>query len=182
MSARDPRRNRLLAGGVFVAATALLGVQLVSPPLVVVTVGETSSVVGELGGGSRRLALVAGAAALVGASGAYLLFGPSTGQTADTADSASGKTMSGDADDTAPSDELLAARREEWADTAERLGDTERVVYETVLDADGVLPQRDIVERTDLSKATVSRTLDSLEARDTVERRRRGVGNVVFLK
>ncbi|WP_434530062.1 helix-turn-helix transcriptional regulator (plasmid) [Haloarcula sp. NS06] len=50
-----------------------------------------------------------------------------------------------------------------------------------MLDADGVLPQSEIGDRTDLSKATVSRTLDSLEARDLVERKRRGMGNIVLL-
>jgi len=54
-------------------------------------------------------------------------------------------------------------------------------VYKTVLDADGVLPQSEIVDQTELSKATVSRTLDSLEAKDLVERKRRGMGNTVLL-
>ncbi|MUV61442.1 MarR family transcriptional regulator, partial [Halobacterium sp. CBA1126] len=78
-------------------------------------------------------------------------------------------------------DDLLEARREQWEATAERLSSNEAAVYEAVLDADGVLPQADIVDRTDISKASVSRALDSLEARDLVERKRRGMGNVVVL-
>jgi uncharacterized membrane protein len=50
-----------------------------------------------------------------------------------------------------------------------------------VLEASGELPQRDIVEGTELSKATVSRTLDTLESKDLVERKRKGMGNVVVL-
>jgi len=41
---------------------------------------------------------------------------------------------------------------------------------------------RDIVEGTDLSKATVSRTLDTLESKDLVERKRKGMSNVVILQ
>lgn len=82
-------------------------------------------------------------------------------------------------DDLAPSDDLVEARRQGWARTADRLANTEQTVYETVPDADGVLAQSGIVERTDLSKATVSRALDSLETGDLVERKRRGTGNTV---
>ena len=38
------------------------------------------------------------------------------------------------------------------------------------------------VDRTDLSKATVSRMLDSLESKQLLERKRRGMGNVVVLR
>jgi uncharacterized membrane protein len=81
-----------------------------------------------------------------------------------------------------PTNELLEARRAEWEESADSLANTERVVYETVLDADGVLPQSEIVENTEFSKATVSRALDTLEARNLIERKRRGVGNVIILQ
>lgn len=55
-------------------------------------------------------------------------------------------------------------------------------IYRVVLDAGGELPQREIVEGTDLSKATVSRTLDTLESKNLLERKRNGMGNVVVLK
>lgn len=83
---------------------------------------------------------------------------------------------------TRPSEQLLEARKQEWEETAERLANKERAVYESLLDADGVLPQRDIVDQTDLSKASVSRALDGLEAKQLVERKRRGMGNVVILQ
>lgn len=85
-------------------------------------------------------------------------------------------------DDTKPSEQLLEARKQEWEETAERLANKERDVYESLLDADGVLPQSDIVDQTDLSKASVSRALDGLEAKQLVERKRRGMGNVVILQ
>ncbi|WP_338072125.1 helix-turn-helix transcriptional regulator [Haloarcula rubripromontorii] len=77
--------------------------------------------------------------------------------------------------------ELLQTRPQAWAPVSERLASNEELVYKTVLDADSVLPQSEIVDPTDISKATVSRTLDSLETRDLIERKRRGMGNVVRL-
>lgn len=68
-----------------------------------------------------------------------------------------------------------------WDAVARRLEGTDATVFETVLSAGGTLPQRKIVEQTDLSKATVSRTLSSLETRGLIERERQGVGNVVRL-
>jgi uncharacterized membrane protein len=68
-----------------------------------------------------------------------------------------------------------------WEKTVDRLYNNEETVYTVVLEAGGELPQRDIVEGTDLSKATVSRTLDTLESKDLVERKRKGMGNVVVL-
>jgi len=45
-----------------------------------------------------------------------------------------------------------------------------------------VLFQSEIVERSGLPKSTVSLTLDKLEAKGIVERRRSGMSNVVILK
>jgi len=87
-----------------------------------------------------------------------------------------------DLDAPTPSGELLEARRKEWEENADRLANNEEEIYEVLLDADGVLPQSDIVDETDLSKATVSRKLDSLETKNLVERRRHGMGNVVLLR
>jgi uncharacterized membrane protein len=108
---------------------------------------------------------------------------PSTRATSGTPQRDGGLADPVDADEPTerPAD-LLDARREEWESTAERLSNNERAVYEAVLDADGVLPQSDVVDRTDISKASVSRALDGLEARDLVERKRRGMGNVVVLQ
>jgi DNA-binding transcriptional ArsR family regulator len=182
--------KHLLAAVVFLASTLVLAVQLINPSPVVVSVGENGTEVAELGGyfRYRDAALISVSSCLLGASGTYLL--TTNGQQTET-DSAStspiaNQTDSVDGDEDAdddiePSDELLEARRQEWEETADRLANNEQEVYEVVLDADGVIAQSDIVEETDLSKATVSRTLDSLETKDVLERKRRGMGNMVFL-
>ena len=170
------QRTTALAAGVLVTATAVLVAQLLPSPSVVATAGERSVRLTTLGRyfDARDVALLAGAACAVGMS-ATLLLSDATGRTDGAVDDPTGT------DDARSSDDLLDARRREWDDTADRLADTEAAVYQVVLDADGVVAQSDIVDRTDLSKATVSRTLDSLETRGLVERKRRGMGNTVLL-
>ncbi|WP_436934199.1 helix-turn-helix transcriptional regulator [Halovenus marina] len=180
MKAKSLHSGHLVAAVVFLAGTLVLAVQLLSPTPVVVSVGENNTNVAELGGyfGYRDVAVAAVSACAVGASGTYLLI---AGQ-ASTGNDASAPVTETDANDASdPSEELLEARREEWEETADRLADNEAEIYQAVLEADGVLAQSDIVERTDLSKATVSRSLDSLETKNLVERKRRGMGNVVLL-
>jgi uncharacterized membrane protein len=184
--------RRLFAAVVFLGSTTVLAIQVINPSQITVTLGESGTEVAQLGEyfRYRDVAIVAVAACLLGASGTYLLTAKRSSALGRVADatarqdsvegSASASTDGGS--DLAPSDELLAARRQEWEETADRLANNEREIYEVLLDADGVLPQSDIVDRTDLSKATVSRTLDSLETKNLVERKRRGMGNVVLLR
>ena len=179
------QRGELLAAAGFVLATAVALVvawRLLAPTPVSVAIGDSTVYSGRARPSPRFVDVVALAIAAFGSgtTAALLLFGdpPSSGPVRTT----SGSAPAPEADrDPEPTDELLEARRREWAETADRLADTERVVYEAVLDADGVLPQSGIVENTEFSKATVSRTLDRLEARELIERKRRGVGNVVVL-
>ncbi|WP_135824039.1 helix-turn-helix transcriptional regulator [Halorussus ruber] len=179
MIMRTLQNTHLFAAAVFVAATLVLSVQLINPSPVMVSVGENGTKVAELGGyfDYRAVGIVTVASCLVGASGTYLLV---VGETAVEAGTA---TESSDGERTTESSgELLEARRDEWSERAEQLAGNEQVVYETVLDADGVLAQNEIVEQTDLSKATVSRVLDNLESKNLAERKRRGMGNVVMLE
>jgi DNA-binding transcriptional ArsR family regulator len=185
--------RRLFAAAVFLASTTVLAIQVINPSPITVTLGEGGTEVAELGSyfRYRDVAVVAVAACLLGASGTYLLTAgrsPTVGGDRDrdtrvqrerVEQPAPASTDGGN--DLAPSDELLDARRQEWEETADRLANNEHEIYEVLLAADGVLPQSDIVDETDLSKATVSRTLDSLETKNLVERKRRGMGNVVLL-
>ncbi len=65
---------------------------------------------------------------------------------------------------------------------AETLKDDERKVYDTIVGSEGAAYQHDIVTKTELSKVKVTRILDMLEARGLVERKRRGMSNLVVLK
>jgi len=208
MDLRALHSEHLFAAGVFVASTLVLALQLIHPSPVVVRLGENGTEVAQLGGyfRYRDVGVVTVAACLLGASGTYLLtsdLDPVDGSvtTGDDATAEPTPERNGrlpartdgaaaepdgrfpdEGDNPDPSDELLEARRREWEEKADRLANNEAEVYELLLDADGVLPQAEIVDESDLSKATVSRTLDSLETKDLVERKRRGMGNIVLLQ
>jgi uncharacterized membrane protein len=62
------------------------------------------------------------------------------------------------------------------------LKEYEQKVLQAILDAEGIIAQSDISEITGVSRSNVTRALDLLESRGLVERRRRGMGNVIFLK
>jgi len=58
----------------------------------------------------------------------------------------------------------------------------ERLVLEKVIEADGSIFQSDLVDKSGLSKVKVSRILDKLEGQGLIERKQRGMTNVVLLK
>lgn len=172
-----------------VVAAFLLGLQLLHPSPVVVSVSGTSSETTRLPGffTYRDVGVVLVTSFVLGASSTYLFLdwraeterSPAENDT----ETAPRPTIVDDEPDSpATSDELLDRRKREWETTATKLSRAERDIYEQLLDADGVLEQRLIVEQTDHSKATVSRKLDRLESKNLVERKRRGMGNVVYLR
>ncbi len=77
---------------------------------------------------------------------------------------------------------VLSERKAKWDEVSRTLKDDEMKLYQVVLDAGGLMNQGELVEKSGLSKATVSRTLDLLESRGLVEKRRRGMSNVILLK
>lgn len=62
------------------------------------------------------------------------------------------------------------------------LKEDEQKIFRAVLEADGIIAQSELSDLTGVSKSNVSRALDLLESRGYVERRRRGMGNVIVLK
>lgn len=174
-------RSELLAAGVLVTATMVLVAQFLSVTPSIIAVGDENTGFGTIGWQFMLwdVAIIAVTACATGASATVLLTSPDSTSTttSDTEDQALPTQQSTDG----TSNELLQARRQEWEAVSEHLASNEELVYKTVLDADGVLSQSEIVDQTDLSKATVSRMLDSLETRDLVERKRRGMGNIVLL-
>jgi len=69
-----------------------------------------------------------------------------------------------------------------WAEKLKTLEADEKKIYSLLMEADGTFFQAELVEKTGLSKVKVSRTLDKLEARRLLERRRRGLTNIIVLK
>jgi uncharacterized membrane protein len=66
--------------------------------------------------------------------------------------------------------------------TLKELDGDEKTVYETIAGSDGVVFQSDIVEKTQFPKVKVTRILDRMEHKGLVERRRRGMSNIVLIK
>ena len=62
------------------------------------------------------------------------------------------------------------------------LDDDERTVMNIILRENGSVYQGDIVKETKLSKVKTTRILDKLEGRSLIERRRRGMSNMIILK
>ncbi|MFA5174387.1 MAG: MarR family transcriptional regulator [Candidatus Pacearchaeota archaeon] len=63
-----------------------------------------------------------------------------------------------------------------------KLDKDEKIVVKIIEDAEGTIFQSDLVEKSNFSKVKVSRILDKLEGRQLIERKRRGMTNVVLLK
>lgn len=192
------RGKRLVAAVIFVAATLVLAIQLITPSPVVVSVSENGAQTRQLGQyfTYSDVSVIAVAASLLGGSGTYLLIhDQATTETKESethrvasnslketpVDPKSGSPISDGDGRVAGEDEEIEPRRR-WEETADQLRNNEETVFRIVLDSGGELPQREIVEETDLSKATVSRTLDTLGSKGLIERKRRGMGNVVVLQ
>lgn len=73
-------------------------------------------------------------------------------------------------------------QKSEFKQKVESLHGEEEKVYQIIADADGSIFQSDLVAKAGFSKVKVSRILDRLEIKGIVERRRRGMSNLVVLK
>lgn len=65
---------------------------------------------------------------------------------------------------------------------AKGLTKEEKKLYDLIVEEEGTMFQSELVEKTKMSKVKVTRVLDKLEGKGFVERKRRGMSNVVILK
>jgi hypothetical protein len=73
--------------------------------------------------------------------------------------------------------------QDNWNQTVETLTNTdEKELVTLIITEGGTIFQSQLVENSGYSKSKVSLILDRLEARNIIERRRRGMSNVVVLK
>ncbi len=72
--------------------------------------------------------------------------------------------------------------RQNYEDILKTLKDDEKKVLEKVIEEKGAIFQSELVEKTGLTKVKVTRLLDILEGKGLVERKRRGMTNIVILK
>ena len=72
--------------------------------------------------------------------------------------------------------------KEKYQNIMNNLGNDEKTVLDGIIQAQGTIFQSDLVDKTGFSKVKVTRVLDRLEGKNLVERKRRGMTNVVVLK
>lgn len=76
--------------------------------------------------------------------------------------------------------------RKEVADKAEIVAKTlkgdEKKAYELIIASQGTIFQSELVEKMGYSKVKVTRILDKLEGQNLIERRRRGLTNIILIK
>ena len=149
---------------VFIVSALILGVKLLNPTPIQIYVGENKTVVTQIPGfftTTDAIILIITSIAL-GVSGAYLLLPISVEKPAEIS--------------------VLGERKERWEKISKTLKDDERKIYDVIIHSDGLINQSELAEKTGLSKSNVSRSLDLLESKGLVERKRRGMGNIVLLK
>jgi len=148
----------------FIVAAFILGMKLLNPTPIQIYVGDNETTVTQIPGFFTNVdvAVLVVASIILGISGAYLLFPGSAEKPAEKS--------------------VLEERKERWRKIPKTLKDDEQKIYKAILDSDGVINQSELVEKTGLSKAKISRCLDLLESKGLVERKRRGMGNIVLAK
>ena len=72
--------------------------------------------------------------------------------------------------------------KENYQKIIDNLDADEKQVFERIIEAEGTIFQSDLVEKTNFTKVKVTRILDKLEGKKLIERKRRGMTNVVILK
>ncbi|MBU2589847.1 MAG: MarR family transcriptional regulator [Nanoarchaeota archaeon] len=72
--------------------------------------------------------------------------------------------------------------KDNYKDIMNKLNNEEKSVFEKIIESEGSMFQSELVEKTDLTKVKVTRILDKLEGKHLIERRRRGMTNIVILK
>lgn len=73
-------------------------------------------------------------------------------------------------------------REVRWSNLLGGLEGDEKILFKMVMESGGAAFQADLVKESGFSKAKASRTLDKLEARGIVEKRRRGMTNLILAK
>lgn len=72
--------------------------------------------------------------------------------------------------------------KENYQKVMSDLSSDEKIVLGKVIEAKGTIFQSDLVENTKFTKVKITRILDRLEGRGLIERKRRGMTNVIILK
>ncbi len=178
--------RQLLAVALFISSVFLIGIKIFNPtPLIIWSTGEDFVIQTEHIGDVYTIfdvAIIIVASLLICGTGLYLLTYEVVHPAQFASPPISQPMIPEPYHPETPVPSLLEERKRKWETILPTLKEDQQLIYQAVLDADGLIPQSDIVEKTGLSKSNVSRSLDILESMGLIERRRRGMGNIILLK
>lgn len=163
----EAHTRKVLAAALLIASAFVLGIQLLNPAPIEVYVGGENEPIAVIPGYFTQwdVAVIVASTVVLAISASYLFFG--------------GPTEAGYRPIEA---ERERKQRERLSQRLKELGPKERKIYDTLVEAKGLLFQGEIAERTGLSKSTTSVVLGRLEAAGLVERRTHGMSKVVRLR
>jgi len=153
----------------FVSSVCILTIKLLNPTSIHIFIDGNEIAVNQISGVFTYMdcMILVISSIILGFSGMYLLLFDSAGKS-------QGKQIAGEI--------VLEERKQRWKEVVKTLKDDEQKAYKAIIDSDGIINQSELSELTKISKSSVSRTLDLLESKGLVERRRRGMGNIILLK
>ena len=163
MKGREFHGKAIFVAALFVASIFILGLKLLNPTSVQIIIEGQNTTTARIPEffTLEDVIIVAVASFILGVSATYLLYFVSI----------------------KPAGELvLEEKKKRWREIAKTLKNDEQKMYLAIIEAGGMIEQSKLPEKLGVSKASVSRTLDLLESKGLVERKRRGAGNVVLLK
>jgi uncharacterized membrane protein len=181
----------LFAAAVFVASVLVLALKLLNPTPVQILVEGNTAIAAQVPGlfTYADVFVIAVALVLMSVSGTYILLhdstAPASAAPASAAPASAAPASAADiiaaAAPASAADIILEERRQRWEGVAKTLKDDEQTLFKAIIE-EGIVHQSELVEKTGLPKSNVSRALYGLESRGLIERRRRGMGNVILLK
>ena len=164
MEGKKIRGKTAFIAALFVASAFILGLKLLNPTSIQIIIkGQSVSII-QLPGffTLEDVIIIVIASIILGVRGTYLLL-------LDLAEKSAGELV-------------LEEREKRWKEIAKTLKEDEQKIYEAIIESGGIIEQSELPEKTGISKASVSRALDLLESKGLIERRRRGMRNIVLLK
>jgi len=81
-----------------------------------------------------------------------------------------------------PQIESKKITKENYKKIMGKLDREEKLILEKIIESEGAILQSELVDKTNLNKVKITRILDRLEGKNLIERKRRGMTNVIVLK
>jgi uncharacterized membrane protein len=154
-----------LMSALFVGAIFILGIKLLNPASIQLFVQGSETAITRIPGlfTLTDVIVISLSTLVLAVSGFYLLF------------------FDSDSDETGSENKKTDGTKD-WVEITKKLDGDEKIIYDTILSEEGIMYQSELVAKTGFPKAKVTRCLDALENKGFLERKRKGMGNIVLLK